>query len=245
MSWRRTHEWRALTRAEIAAARDAGAFVVLPAGSVEQHGDHLPVDTDLVSVERIARAAAERCREAFALVLPALPFGVAPEHADWAGTISLSRDTFMALVGDVAESLWRTGFTRLLVVNGHGGNETALAACCAAVGKPGFVVAAVNYWAPGQGAWSRVNPGGKLTLGHACAYETSLQMAMRDTERIGERIAGLPARLERPGGAVLDFPVGDPGYYGDPAAASVGVGEAMLEMTVAGLAGFFAAFGAG
>ncbi len=234
MSWRRTHEWGALTRAEIGAARDAGAFVVLPAGSIEQHGDHLPVDTDLVSVERVALAAAERCEQAFALVLPGLPFGVAPEHADWAGTISLSAGVLGAVIGEVAASLRRTGFDRLLVVNGHGGNAAALA---------GLGVPVVNYWAPGQAAWARINPGGKPTMGHACAYETSLQLAMRAAERgrIGQLIARLPPRLARP--QPMDFPAGDAGYYGDPAAASVTAGEAMFAMTVAGLARLYADFG--
>ncbi len=236
----RNHRWGALTRGEIAAARQAGAFAVLPTGSVEQHGEHLPVDTDLVAVERIALMAAERCREAFALVLPGVPFGVAPEHAAWAGTVTLSAGTLLAILREVAQSLQRTGFSRLLVVNGHGGNSAVLAG----FELPGLTIGVVDYWSPGQSAWSAVNPGGKPTMGHACAYETSLQAAIRGGEPILRRAAGLPPRLARPGGAVLDFPAGDPGYYGDPAAASLTAGQTMLELTVAGLAQLFDEFGA-
>jgi creatinine amidohydrolase len=259
VSWRRTHDWGALTSDEIGQARDAGAFPVLPAGSVEQHARHLPVDTDLVSAHRIALAAAERCADAFALVLPGLPFGFAPEHAAWPGTVTLSLATFLALIGEVAQSVHRTGFDRLLVVNGHGGNQAALAASCAELAGRGIDVVAVNYCSPGQGAWSRINPGAKPTMGHACAYETSLQLALRpgERERIVRRIAGLPPRLVPPGivssaqpfrdaGAAYPgtYPATDPGYYGDPAAANQEAGETMLGQTVDALAAFYAAFAA-
>lgn len=256
--WRRTHDWGALTRDEIRRARDAGAFPVLTLGSCEQHGDHLPVNTDTVSAYRVAMAAAERCAEAFALVLPPPSFGFSPHHKAWPGTITLSLQTFLALVRDVAESVTRTGFDRLLVVNGHGGNRGPLISVCTELVSRGLRVAAVEYFAPGQAEWTGDVPGQKKTVGHACAYETSMQLALRPEERqrIAGRIDGLPSRLapayvEGEGNPFLDtgatyaalFPAGDPGYYGDPAASSVEAGEVLLEKTVAGLAGFYAKFG--
>lgn len=257
--WRRTHDWGALTRDEIRRARDAGAFPVLTVGSCEQHGDHLPVNTDSLSVYRVAMEAAERCREAFALVLPPTSFGFSPHHSAWPGTVTLSLQTFLALVRDVAESVIRTGFDRLLVVNGHGGNHGPLVAVCTELVSRGLRVAAVNYWSPGQAEWTHEVPGQKKTVGHACAYETSMQLALRPEERdrIGSRIDGLPPRLapayaEGAGHPFLDtgatyaalFPAGDPGYYGDPAAATTEAGEVLLEKTVAALAGFYATFAA-
>lgn len=240
MSWRRTHEWGALTRDEIVQARDAGALAVLPCGSVEQHGDHLPLDVDLVSVWRVALLAAERCRAVHALVLPALPYGVAPEHAAWPGTITLSTATFQAVLREVVESVRRSGFRRVLVVNGHGGNQAALAD----LGADGLRVTVVNYWSPGQAEWTTVLPGGKPTMGHACAYETAMQLALRpdERERIRTRIAGLPPRLTAPPGMV--FGPGDPGYYGDPAAAADAPAAPILERTVAALARYYAEVGA-
>lgn len=195
--------------------------------------------------------------EPFALVLPPVPFGFSPEHAAWPGTVTLSLATLLALVRDVAGSVMRSGFDRLLVVNGHGGNEAALGAVCTELAAGGLRVAAVNYWSPGQAEWTRELPGGKKTVGHACAYETAMQLALRPGER--ERVLGrakdLPARLTRPGvdgaenpfygsGAsyALLFPAGGPGYYGDPAVATVAAGEVLLETTVAGLARFYASF---
>ncbi len=257
--WRRTHDWGALTRDEIRQARDAGALPVLTVGSCEQHGDHLPVNTDTVSAYQVATLAAERCEEVHVLVLPPPSFGFSPHHRAWPGTITLSLGTFLAMVTDVAESLHRTGFDRLLVVNGHGGNQGPLVSVCTELVSRGLRVAAVTYFAPGQADWMALVPGEKKGVGHACAYETAMQMALRPEERqrIAGRIDGLPPRLvpayvEGGGNPLLDtgatyaalFAAGDPGYTGDPAAATVAAGEVLLERTVAGLAGFYATFAA-
>jgi len=259
-SWRRTHDWGALTRAEIAEARDAGALPVLTVGSVEQHGDHLPVDTDTVSAYRVARLAAERCASPHVLVLPAPSFGFSPHHLAWAGTVSLSFATFCGLLTDVAESLQRTGFKRLLIVNGHGGNQGPLTSVCNALISRGLGVGYVEYFRPGQKDWMPALPGAMQGVGHACAYETALQLALRpeEVQRIAGRIDGLPPRLTPPYGedahvAALKaaglvwaavFAAGDVGYAGDPAAATVAAGEALLDKTVAGLAALFTEFAA-
>jgi len=255
--WQRTHDWGTLTRAELADARDAGALPILTIGSCEQHGDHLPVDTDSVSAHQVTRRAAERCASPHVLVLPPTGYGFSPHHREWPGTVTLSLATFVGLVTDVAESLHRTGWDRLLVVNGHGGNQGPLASACTELASRGLRVAAVTYFTPGQAAWLPKLPGHKRGVGHACAYETAMQMALRPEEagRIGERVAALPARLvpsylegdANPfAGSSISyaalFPAGHPGYYGDPAAATPEAGAALLEDTVAALARFYAAF---
>lgn len=257
--WQRTHDWGTLTRAELAQARDAGALPVLTVGSCEQHGDHLPVDTDSVSAYQVARRAAERCASPHVLVLPPTGFGFSPHHREWPGTVTLSLATFLGLVTDVAESLHRTGWDRLLIVNGHGGNQGPLVSACTDLASRGLRVAAITYFMAGQETWLPKLPGQKRGVGHACAYETALQMALRpgEAERIAQQTAGLPVRLV-PGyldgdqnplagsGATYAalFPAGHPGYYGDPAAATPETGAALLEDTVAALARFYAAFAA-
>ena len=256
MTYTRTHDWGALTRAEIAQARDAGALAVLTVGSCEQHGDHLPVDTDTLSAYRVTMMAAERAKFVHALVLPPPSFGFSPHHQAWPGTITLKLSTFLALVTDVAESVHRAGFDRLLVVNGHGGNNGPLTSICTELVSRGLRVAAVSYFAPGQAAWGKFVPGQKPGVGHACAYETAMQLALRPEARqqIESRIDGLPPRLvpayAEEGNPLKDtgatyaalFPFGDAGYYGDPGAATLEAGEALLEATVAGLAGFLETF---
>ena len=257
--WQRTHDWGTLTRQEIGAARDAGALPVLTVGSCEQHADHLPVDTDTVSAHRVALLAAERCMAPHVLVLPPPSFGFSPHHLAWPGTVSLSLPTFLGLVGDVADSLHRTGFDRLLIVNGHGGNIGPLASACTALVSRGLRVGAVTYFAVAGAELMAMIPGARQSVGHACAYETAMQLALRpdDRQRIAGRISGLPPRLapayvEGEGDTLAGtglsyaalFPAGDPGYSGDPAAATVASGEAMLEATVAGLAAFYPRFAA-
>ncbi len=256
--WRRTHDWGALTRDEIRQARDAGALAVLTVGSCEQHGDHLPVNTDTVLAYRVAMMAAERCEGLHVLVLPPPTFGFSPHHKAWPGTVTLSLATFLALVTDVAESVLRSGFDRLLVVNGHGGNQGPLVSICTDLVSRGKRVAAVTYFSPAEAAWTGNVPGEKKTVGHACAYETSMLLALlpEERQRIAGRIDGLKPRLA-PGyvgegepnpflnsGATYSalFPAGDPGYYGDPAASTVEAGEVLLEKTVAGLASFYGKF---
>jgi creatinine amidohydrolase len=92
---------------------------VLPVGSFEQHGRHLPLVTDAL----IATAIAERIADDYELFrLPVMPIGCSHEHAGFAGTVSISATTLYAVVNDVASSLARAGMDRLVVVNGHGGN---------------------------------------------------------------------------------------------------------------------------
>ncbi|MFF2848718.1 creatininase family protein [Streptomyces sp. NPDC058001] len=100
--------------------RARGARVaVLPVGSFEQHGPHLPLVTDTVIACAVAREAAAAYP---VLLLPPLTISCSHEHAAWPGTVSISAATLYAVVRDIAESLRRSGVGALILVNGHGGN---------------------------------------------------------------------------------------------------------------------------
>ena len=113
-----------LTQPEIATQIKRNPLVLLPAGSVEQHGPHLPTGTDTFAANVISAAVAERMD---GLVLPATPFGVTPMHMPFEGTITFSPDTYMRVVTETCVSTARHGARRLLILNWHEGNIPSLA----------------------------------------------------------------------------------------------------------------------
>jgi creatinine amidohydrolase/Fe(II)-dependent formamide hydrolase-like protein len=113
-----------LTQPEIAAQFKKNPLVILPAGSVEQHGPHLPTGTDTLAANMIAQHVAERMD---GLVLPATPLGVTPMHMPFEGTITLTPDTYMRVVIETCASTAKHGAKYLMLMNWHEGNIPSLA----------------------------------------------------------------------------------------------------------------------
>jgi creatinine amidohydrolase len=120
-----THLLSRLSTTDVAEIDRTTAVVVQPIGAIEQHGPHLPVMTDAFVGERIAALAADQA-DAEVWILPTLSYGKSTEHLGWAGTMSLSSETLLAVLKDVGRSVAASGFTRLAFVNGHGGNPASL-----------------------------------------------------------------------------------------------------------------------
>lgn len=118
-----------LTWSEVDAALERGVdAVLLPFGSIEQHGHHLPLDTDCFIAQALAeRAAARAAVEGMrVLVAPTVNVTLSWYHMQYAGTMRLTTETFLRLFKDVCDSLFHHGFKTVVVVNGHGGNVAAL-----------------------------------------------------------------------------------------------------------------------
>ena len=170
-----------LNREQLRAAA-VEAIAVVPLAATEQHGPHLPTGTDYFTVEWIASEAARIASAHVPVVVtPALPFGSSDHHFVFGGTISLSTETYYRVLRDVVGSLVKDGFSRIFLVNGHGGNHelAQLAARDVALTHP-VRVAAGSYWAI---AWQAlVEAGahlGRRLPGHAGDFETSLMMSLR------------------------------------------------------------------
>ncbi len=101
-------------------------IALLPVGSIEQHGPHLPLDTDAFDAGYLARMVAASCSEPRPLVFPLISYGVSYHHDDFSGTISIGNETLSRLVYEIGMSAAKNGITKLVIINGHGGNVPAL-----------------------------------------------------------------------------------------------------------------------
>jgi creatinine amidohydrolase len=163
------------------AARDP--VCVIPVATLEDHGYHLPIDTDVVIAETLADQAVRRC-PGRALLLPTVTHGYTPHHMDFPGPITIDWKTFVDGLLDIGRSLHRHGFGRILFVNGHGSNVPLvdMAARLLMVERPETTAASFWYLSgPASADLLRRTrdsdaPGG---MAHACELETSLYLAIK------------------------------------------------------------------
>lgn len=125
---------------------------VLPIGSVEQHAS-LSLCVDMILAERVAVEAAEPLGIP---VYPAMPFGLAPYFAAYPGSVSLRTETLLAVVRDVVASLARSGFRRILIVNGHGGNAPVGALACELMAERPDLSVRFHSWWNAPATWAKV-----------------------------------------------------------------------------------------
>ena len=171
--------WWELRWPEIDALDRDKTVLLLPTGAVEQHGPHLPVDTDIHDASELALRAA-RASGGGTFLLPPVWWGMSPHHMGYPGTISLRLETFSALIRDICAAVSHHGFSRVLIVNGHGGNAAILGATAQRISEElGLFVGAVSYWQLiGQGL-REIGTSELGGMGHACEMETSLQLYLR------------------------------------------------------------------
>lgn len=248
-----------LTRGEARSVAEGGAVAIVPIGAVEQHGDHLPLGTDFLLadavLDRALREPSITGSDTEWVRLPTIPFGHSPHHL-FAAAVSLRPDTVSAVLADVLGSLATSGFGRMVVVNGHGGNDelARLAVKAHALTTEG-AGAALSYWsvvadAAGTAAADAAVERPERTPGHAGWFETSLMLAVRP-ELVGPdrpyRATGPPALFAHtPYPSVTVERHGEWARVGgttdDAADATADVGAALLRRRVAGLAAALTAF---
>lgn len=188
--WHRTHRSRL---AELLPE----AIVVLPVGATEQHGPHLATGTDWILAEAVSERAATLVHERSArpiVLAPAVTYGASDHHLPFGGTLSLTPETLLAVLLDLARSLAASGGRRLVLVNGHGGNiGVCHAAATAASTRYDVRVAQLDYWRLAR------DYGDAPVPGHAGVFETALILA-QDEELVAER----HQRPDPPSGPEID-----------------------------------------
>jgi creatinine amidohydrolase/Fe(II)-dependent formamide hydrolase-like protein len=117
---------------------------LLPVGALEQHGPHLPLDTDAFDAQYLAQQVAAACRDPKPLVLPLIPYGVSYHHEDFPGTLSVSNEALGRYVYDIGMSAARSGVTKLVIVNGHGGNTPTLQFAAQMINRDAHIFACVD-----------------------------------------------------------------------------------------------------
>jgi creatinine amidohydrolase len=238
-----------LTWIEMREAISNNPVVLLPFGTVEDHGPHLPLNTDNVIVEAICLDAAQRAPGEM-LVMPTAAYGLDEHHMDFPGTITVDMQTLLAFVADVAISPARHGFSHVLIVNGHGSNASiAELAARRVVLQTGIVCGAMSPNAaidptlaePTLSEMRRSSSGG---VAHAGEYETAMMLHLRpdlvQMDRAVREIGQLKLEhfnWDHSEPSVLSWQdwwsrMSESGVCGDPTVATAEFGRALFERTV-------------
>ncbi|HYI82463.1 MAG TPA: creatininase family protein [Acetobacteraceae bacterium] len=183
-------EWMRLTAEELRARAEADALVIVPVGSLEQHGPHLATGVDIVLATAVAERVARRLAAAGApvVVTPTVWTGLAEHHMPFGGTVTLDYDVFAGVLRGILRSAQRCGFRRAMLLNGHGGNTEAVAVVAsAATTELGIKVAAGTYWHLIGGAFAPILER-QASVMHACEAETSMMLALRPDSVRRERL---------------------------------------------------------
>ena len=248
--------WADLPSRDIATL-PTGAIAVLPIGATEQHGPHLPLNVDTSLINAVMTQSLPLLDSVLnVLVLPTLTITKSGEHDRHPGTLSLSGDTLLGVLGDIAQSVARAGVQRLVLFNGHGGNTAILEVAARDMRiAHGLIVASCSWFSFAKyqdlidpadlshdlhagfietSAMLAAHPT-LVNMSHAANFRTAMESWSQDFQTIG--LSGQPAR---PGWVIDDLTAN--GACGNAAAATADAGIQLLTSAAAGFADFLQEF---
>ncbi|MBI3911939.1 MAG: creatininase family protein [Armatimonadetes bacterium] len=247
--------WEEHTWPELREAARQGRVVVLPVGTIEQHGPHLPLATDCITSREMSRLAVERC-PADAVLMPQVHYGFNEHHLDFPGTIAVDGPTFINYVTDIGKSVAHHGFRKILFINGHGSNVPFLDIAARNItNRTPAICALAPWWTLAEPAVTEIReseiPGG---MAHGCELETSVLLYLRpdlvDMSQAVKDINFPPSKwiywdLQKSSPVTfMDFfsRFSRTGINGDPTLATREKGERVVECVVNNLVDFIKEF---
>lgn len=229
------------------------AVIVIPTAAVEEHGRHLPLDTDLLIAEHIATEAAQQANHP-CLVMPAVWIGYESHHMDFPGTIDVDWELFVKYGLTITRSLAHHGFRRMLILNSHGSNRPLIEVIArqTIVERPDTLCAAISWWelSDAQHVFNDLRE--SEVTSHACELETSAYLAIdpdhvqmdkaaRDinynmsTHVWSDLMGSKPQPEFKAALKMMEIwsTFSETGVRGDPTVATVGKGKAVLAAAIA------------
>ncbi|MBW1695637.1 MAG: creatininase family protein [Deltaproteobacteria bacterium] len=174
--------WEKFRRTQFDPMIETDAVVIVPVASVEQHAEHLPINTDTNICYRIAIEAAQRIEDVPVVVLPPIWTGYSPHHMSYPGSITLKFHTFVEVLTQIAISVHAHGFKKILFLNGHGGNSPIVQSMQRKLAaEQQITVFSYDYWnlpsVPEE--MRRISESDKGGIGHSGEIETSFQLYLQ------------------------------------------------------------------
>jgi creatinine amidohydrolase len=238
------YRYNRLTWEEMNEAIAMQKVVILPTASTEQHGRHLPLDTDTFLTESVCLELGRRAADRV-LVLPIISYGLNQHHIDFPGTIHIEPETFIAFCLNITKSVAYHGFEKILIVNGHGSNGPLVNLVARkTVLATHSLCGAVSYFPLAMDAFKQVQD--TPVIAHADEFETSLYLHLAGdrvrTDRLskGDDVMGKYASSD----STSNYPVrfndywgrwAETGVHGDATTATAAKGESIFEAAVSGL----------
>ncbi len=239
-------QWGELTWPQAEAAFAQIDVAILPVGAIEQHGPHLPLDTDAFDADYLAKRVALACSTPRPLVMPLVPYGVSYHHNDFKGTLSVTNEAMASFIYDIGMSVARNGIQKLIILNGHGGNDATLNHAAQMINRDARIFVCVDTGSTSDVDLDRLS----ITHNdvHAGEIETSTTLAVRPhLVDMSKAESSIPSFHNR----YLNFTsqrnvswhayterISASGVMGDPTQANLNKGRHMWEIMIAHLVAF-------